>query len=281
MDLPVTVQQQGCEPSYMSTADTSDEQVISGFPHSCSAHVSDWLAANPSLNGVGSERVVPSSRSLPGSEILQIHRQEAFAGVGYEITKRTLDVAVRSVALIILSPVFAVAALAIKLCDRGPVMFSQVRVGRDGHTFRCFKFRSMNVDADGLQAKLAAKSDHSDLRTFKMADDPRITPVGRFLRRFSIDELPQMLNVLLGQMSLVGPRPPLPHEVALYTNSDLGRLAVRPGLTCIWQVSGRSRIPFPEQLAMDLEYIRRRSLFVDLRLILQTFPAVLTGDGAA
>lgn len=199
----------------------------------------------------------------------------------YAVAKRAIDVVLSLTALILLSPVFLVAAIAIKWHDGGTVFFSQQRVGRDQRHFSCFKFRSMVVNAQSLQQQLLDQSEHDDPRTFKMANDPRITPAGRVLRRFSIDELPQILNVLLGQMSIVGPRPPLPSEVALYNESDLQRLIVKPGLTCIWQVSGRSRLPFPEQVRMDLQYIRTRSVAGDLKLILQTIPAVIGGDGAS
>ncbi len=199
----------------------------------------------------------------------------------YGVSKRTLDVILSGLAIIVLSPIFLLAALAVKLWDGGPVLFSQDRVGEGGRTFRCLKFRSMVLNAQELQESLMAKSEHSDPRTFKMSNDPRITAPGKILRRFSIDELPQIFNVLMGQMSIVGPRPPLPREVSLYTESDLRRLAVKPGLTCIWQVSGRSRLPFPEQVKMDVEYIQRRSLALDLIIIAKTIPAVLGGDGAA
>lgn len=198
----------------------------------------------------------------------------------YPIVKRAFDISVSLLALVVLSPLILAAALAVKLYDGGPVLFSQQRVGKGGRLFRCFKFRSMVVNAEALQRKLAAESVHADPRTFKMARDPRVTPVGRFLRRFSIDELPQVWNVLTGEMSIVGPRPPLPSEVALYSEQDFQRLGVKPGLTCIWQVSGRSRLPFPEQVRMDVEYIRRQSLLLDAAIIVRTIPAVLGGDGA-
>ena len=198
----------------------------------------------------------------------------------YQGSKRAIDVALSLLAIVLLSPILCFAALMIKLYDRGPVFFSQDRVGKDGRTFHCYKFRSMILNAEALQKSLMANSEHADPRTFKIADDPRITPPGRILRRFSIDELPQILNVFLGEMSIVGPRPPLPHEVKLYSDSDWQRLSVKPGLTCIWQVSGRSRLPFPEQVKLDVDYIRRQSLALDLSIIVRTIPAVLTGDGA-
>ena len=139
----------------------------------------------------------------------------------------------------------------------------------------------MIVNAEAMRTTLIHQNEHSDQRTFKIMNDPRVTPPGRILRRFSVDELPQLINVLRGEMSIVGPRPPLPSEVALYSAYDFQRLAVKPGLTCIWQVSGRSRLAFPNQVKLDIEYIRRRSLKTDLAIILKTFPAVLNGDGAA
>lgn len=202
-------------------------------------------------------------------------------GVAYAAIKRLLDVFVAAFLLITFSPLILLVCVAIKLTDGGAVLFSQTRVGRNGRLFRCFKFRSMVVNAEELKSQLAALNDHDDPRTFKMANDPRITRVGVLLRRFSIDEFPQVVNVLMGDMSLVGPRPPLPDEVAMYDRHDRRRLEVKPGLTCIWQVSGRSRISFPEQVNMDIDYIRRRSLLFDLKLIAKTVPVVISGDGAS
>lgn len=200
----------------------------------------------------------------------------------YSIVKRILDIGISFLALVLFLPLLATVAIAIRLYDGGPIFFCQDRVGKNGRVFRFWKFRSMVVNAQSLHADLAANNnEHEDPRTFKMANDPRVTPVGRFLRRFSLDEFPQLINVLLGDMSIVGPRPPLPTEVELYSPSDFQRLAVTPGLTCIWQVSGRCRLPFPEQVRMDIEYIRRRSLLLDLAIVMKTVPAVLSGDGAA
>lgn len=220
--------------------------------------------------------------SLYGSELMSLGFGPASVvrTVVYLSSKRIIDVLLSLVAIVLLSPACLVAAVMIKLHDRGPVFFTQERVGKGGRRFRCVKFRSMIQNAQSLQRSLTAESQHADPRTFKIANDPRITPPGRILRRFSIDELPQILNVFLGQMSIVGPRPPLPLEVALYSDSDFQRLAVKPGLTCTWQVSGRSRLPFPEQVKLDLDYIQRRSFLLDLALIARTVPAVLSGDGA-
>jgi lipopolysaccharide/colanic/teichoic acid biosynthesis glycosyltransferase len=197
------------------------------------------------------------------------------------VAKRTLDLLLVLPALLLLAPLVALIALAIRLQDGGPVLFWQRRVGRHGVEFDFPKFRSMRVDAEAVRARLLAANQHgADGVTFKMKRDPRITPVGRLLRRTSLDELPQLWCVLRGEMSLVGPRPPLPAEVARYTLADRERLSVTPGLTCIWQVNGRSEVPFPRQVQMDLEYIRRPGLWSDLKLLLKTLPAVLRGRGA-
>jgi lipopolysaccharide/colanic/teichoic acid biosynthesis glycosyltransferase len=198
-----------------------------------------------------------------------------------QFLKRALDIAVVLPAFLILSPLLAAVAIAIKLHDRGPVLFWQRRVGRDGREFAFPKFRSMCVDAEAVRAKIEAANQHgADGVTFKMKRDPRITPVGRIIRRTSIDELPQLWCVFKGEMSLVGPRPPIPKEVARYSLADRARLSVTPGLTCIWQVSGRSEIPFPEQVRMDVRYIREQSLAKDVKLLLATIPAVIRGKGA-
>ena len=195
--------------------------------------------------------------------------------------KQALDLLVVVPALLLLSPLFGVVALAIRCHDGGPALFWQRRVGRDGVDFAFPKFRSMRVDAEAARLALAASNQHgADGVTFKMQRDPRITPVGRLIRRFSIDELPQLWCVLRGTMSLVGPRPPLLGEVARYTLADRQRLAVTPGLTCIWQVNGRSEVPFAQQVQMDLDYIRKPSLWADILLLLKTLPAVIRGRGA-
>ena len=161
------------------------------------------------------------------------------------------------------------------------MLYWQQRVGLDGRVFSFPKFRSMRMDADAVRLQLLARNQHgSQGVTFKMRHDPRITRVGRFIRRTSIDELPQLWSVARGDMSLVGPRPPLRSEVEHYTQADRERLAVVPGLTCIWQVSGRSEIPFPQQVQMDIEYIRQRSLGTDIALLARTVPAVIKGRGA-
>ena len=198
----------------------------------------------------------------------------------YNATKRAIDIVAAAIGLAVLSPLMILVALLIKLQDGGPILFHQTRVGRLGRPFRFYKFRSMVVNAEALKARLAADNRHGDHRSFKMSHDPRITTIGRIIRRLSIDELPQLYNVLIGDMSLVGPRPSTDDEVSLYSEYDRTRLMVKPGLTCIWQVSGRSQIGFEDQLLLDLEYIERRSFWFDMALIFRTFPAVLGGRGA-
>ncbi len=196
------------------------------------------------------------------------------------IVKRTIDILVSSVLLLLLSPLLVLAGLAIKLDSRGPVFFRQRRVGLNGRTFILLKFRSMVDGAETMLAELRAQNEMTG-PVFKLKNDPRLTRVGKFLRRYSMDELPQLTNVLRGHMSLVGPRPPLPEEVSLYRREHRKRLSMRPGLTCTWQVSGRNDIPdFDEWARLDLEYIDHWSLGNDFKLLLQTIPAVLSGSGA-
>jgi lipopolysaccharide/colanic/teichoic acid biosynthesis glycosyltransferase len=168
----------------------------------------------------------------------------------------------------------------VKLHDRGPILFWQQRVGQWGREFPFPKFRSMVVNAEALKASLMAQNEHKNGVTFKMKRDPRITPIGGFMRKTSIDELPQLLCVLSGDMSLVGPRPPVPQEVARYTLADRRRLDVKPGLTCYWQVEGRGDIGFAQQVDLDVRYVNSQSFWLDLLLLLKTVPAVLVGKGA-
>lgn len=194
--------------------------------------------------------------------------------------KRALDIVASSIFLILGAPLFALIALLIKLEDGGPIFFAQTRVGKFGRLFKMFKFRSMHVNAEARLQELLAKNHHKDGITFKIKDDPRITKVGKWLRKLSFDELPQFFNVLRGDMSLVGPRPPVPREVALYTLRDRRRLAVTPGITCFWQIGGRAEIDFSGQVALDVEYIESQSFWTDLVILLKTVPAVLCSKGA-
>ena len=199
---------------------------------------------------------------------------------GSLIFKRFMDIAMTLVCVILGSPVFLLTAILVKVTSPGPIIFSQVRVGKYGRHFKFYKFRSMYIDAEARKAELLKHNESGDGVIFKMKHDPRITPVGRFIRKFSIDELPQLFNVLLGDMSLVGPRPPLPQEVKSYTIEERKRLNITPGITCIWQVSGRSELPFHKQMALDKEYIASRSTWKDFVILLKTVPAILTGKGA-
>ncbi|MES2705515.1 MAG: sugar transferase [Verrucomicrobiota bacterium] len=206
------------------------------------------------------------------------------------LLKRLLDVSVAGIMLLALSPLLLLTAWMVRR-DGGPVFFKQVRVGHGGREFGMLKFRSMVVNAEAALKDLLARNEKQDGVTFKMKDDPRITKVGKIIRRTSVDELPQLINVLRGEMSLVGPRPPLPREVALYSQEDRRRLLATPGLTCLWQVGERSgklfeigdrnQIEFPEQVALDVRYIESQSVMKDLVILLKTVPAVLLGKGGA
>ncbi len=199
---------------------------------------------------------------------------------GSYLVKRVLDVAASAILLVLLMPVFLSVALAIRLEDPGPILFKQKRVGRWGALFTMWKFRSMYTDAEERKKELMAQNEMEGGVIFKMKDDPRVTKVGRIIRKTSIDELPQLWNVLKGDMSLVGPRPPVPQEVDEYSLADRRRLEVIPGITCIWQVSGRSDIPFDQQVELDVQYIQSQSFWTDIKILLKTVPALLFGVGA-
>lgn len=204
---------------------------------------------------------------------------KALDSAGYVVLKRLIDIVGASIGLILLSPFMLIAMLLVWLEDRGSTIFRQERVGLNGETFMIYKIRTMVQDAEARLAEVAAMNHHDDHRTFKAKDDPRLLKVGKLLRKYSIDEFPQLLNVLSGEMSLVGPRPPVPREVDLYDASDYIRLAVKPGLTCYWQISGRSTIPFKQQVQLDRRYIRESSTRVDLAIMAKTVPAMLFGTG--
>lgn len=194
--------------------------------------------------------------------------------------KRIMDVTLAGIGLVLLSPLLLATALIIKVTDWGPVFYSQPRIGRYGKEFAAYKFRSMGVDADSQVETAAAMSHHADSISFKVKNDPRVTWIGKFIRKASIDELPQLANVVKGDMSLVGPRPHVHREVDQYTLRDRKRLDVLPGITCIWQISGRADIPFDRQLEMDLDYIQTQSLWTDIKILFKTVPAVLLAKGA-
>ncbi len=197
----------------------------------------------------------------------------------YSIVKRVFDFIASLLFLVLFFWVFLAIAIAIKLDDGGPVLYISTRVGRFGKEFRFYKFRSMNADAED-QIKDLEKYNEQSGHLFKIKDDPRITRVGRFLRRTSLDELPQIFNILKGDISFVGPRSPIPREVAKYTPEARQRLSIIGGLTCYWQISGRSMIDFDGMLALDERYMRERGVLTDLKILFLTIPAVIRGDGA-
>ena len=218
-----------------------------------------------------------AARRSPRRHLYLHHRSQSKPG--QLAVKRLLDIAVSAVALVLLLPLFALVAATIKAASRGPVFFTQVRLGQNGRPFRILKFRSMVVNAEALQADIASSNERAG-PVFKMFADPRVTRIGAFLRKFSIDELPQLLCVLRGDMSLVGPRPAIPAEVACYEQWQLRRLCVRPGLTGSWQVrADRHAVPFSQWMKLVLQYIDQWSLGRDLALIWQTVPVVFMGKG--
>lgn len=196
------------------------------------------------------------------------------------MTKRAFDFTASLMLLTLLTPLYGLIALLVKLEDGGPVIFEQTRVGQFGREFKMFKFRSMCLDAEQRLQELLCRNRHATGVTFKIQDDPRITRVGRWLRKFSLDELPQIYNVLIGDMSLVGPRPPLPREVRKYSLADRRRLAALPGITCVWQISGRSEIDFAGQVNLDVRYIENQDFWMDVKILALTLPAVVRAKGA-
>lgn len=266
------------------------DEVIFAMPLKRIDHVVDYIAF--------AEEVGVNVRVLPDWQIQKMMYQpeiasvqiETFVGIptltlssvprkGFELfLKAVIDRSAALIGLTLLAPFFALAALLIKLESRGPVFFRQQRSGLNGRVFTMYKFRSMVCDAEARRADLE-QANEMDGPVFKMAKDPRITRIGSFLRRTSLDELPQLINVARGEMSLVGPRPPLPQEVQAYEPWQRRRLSMKPGLTCIWQVSGRNDISFEQWMKLDLEYIDKWSLWFDLQLLAKTVPAVLLGTG--
>jgi len=197
-----------------------------------------------------------------------------------DLTKRVLDLIVSSIALVALSPLCALTAIAIKFDSKGTVFFSQTRIGKNGIPFKFWKFRSMCVDAESKLDQMGHTNEMEGGVLFKIKDDPRITRVGKYIRKYSIDELPQLWNVIVGDMSLVGPRPCLERELVQYAVSDLKRLDVLPGITGEWQISGRSDSSFREQVDLDITYVYERNFMQDIRILLKTIPVVVSGSGA-
>jgi exopolysaccharide biosynthesis polyprenyl glycosylphosphotransferase len=229
----------------------------------------------PALTDISAQRL--DVRPVAGLPLVDVARPQAIAAARW--IKRTWDAAGAAVLLLLASPVMALVALAIKIEDGGPVLFRQTRVGLRGEDFQCLKFRSMVMDAEARLAELAAANEGSG-PLFKMTQDPRITNVGRFIRRFSLDELPQLWNALRGDMSLVGPRPALPSEVAQYDSDTRRRLDVRPGLTGLWQVSGRSNLSWEDTVRLDLYYVDNWSLIQDVMILFRTAKAIVGSSGA-
>jgi exopolysaccharide biosynthesis polyprenyl glycosylphosphotransferase len=222
-------------------------------------------------------------------EIVRVGPAESVRPPTYLAVKRQFDLVAAGLMLLVLSPLLLAIALLVHFTSPGPILFRQERVGEGGRRFWMLKFRSMRSEASSDPHRefavayiqgLAAKQRAADGSLYKLASDPRVTPIGRILRKLSLDELPQLWNVLRGEMSLVGPRPPLPYEVEQYQPEHLGRLAAKPGITGLWQVSGRSRTTFDEMVALDLEYIHRCSFALDAWILVRTIPVVLFGDGA-
>lgn len=213
------------------------------------------------------------------SKAVSLNKKQIKSRFMYHSIKRIFDFMAAICGVIILSPVMLVIAILIKVEDHGPVFYKQVRVGKNGKTFKMYKFRSMFVNADQMLAKLKEQNDVEG-PMFKMRDDPRVTKIGHFIRKHSLDELPQFLNVIKGDMSLVGPRPPLPSEVAEYSDYDKQRLYVTPGCTGLWQATERNEVGFNEMVQLDIQYIQRASFMFDLWIIWKTVEIIIKPNGS-
>jgi lipopolysaccharide/colanic/teichoic acid biosynthesis glycosyltransferase len=276
--------------------DESDSQVLAHVVHSRPVSNQRWSIGcmwaveleEGDLLSVGANRQLAGSsdqRTWARFEVtreITYQRASPASSFCHSVIKRGCDIVLSLLGLVMLAPLLAVVAVLIKLTDRGPILYWHSRVGRWGNHFWFPKFRSMIVQADKtrLREQLAGLNHHKEGPTFKMKVDPRVTWIGRIIRRCSIDELPQLWSVLRGHMSLVGPRPALPREVAQYSLHDRRRLEVMPGLTCLWQVRGRGDLPFALQVELDIEYIENQSLWMDFKIMLLTIPAVVSGKGA-
>jgi exopolysaccharide biosynthesis polyprenyl glycosylphosphotransferase len=234
------------------------------------------LLVAPGLTDVAGPRV--NIRAVSGLPLIHV-AEPGFTGWG-QLAKRIFDTVVAGVSLLLASPLLVALALTVRFSSSGPVLFRQVRIGKDGREFVMYKFRSMYADAETRLTELRCLNDHGESVLFKMREDPRVTRVGKVLRRYSLDELPQLVNVVRGQMSLIGPRPPLPGEVARYAHSVHRRLLVKPGLTGLWQVSGRSDLNWEETVRLDLYYVENWSVTLDAEILVRTVWAVLRGSGA-
>ena len=235
------------------------------------------IVATPTYND---RRCAERNRDEEAQIVLESHQFDVVEYSAMAVAvKRVFDTTLSLLGLIALSPVFLVIALLVKITSKGPVFYAQKRVGKGGRVFNFYKFRSMVINADEIKKTLMAQNEATG-PIFKMKHDPRITTVGRFIRKYSLDELPQLFNVLKNDMSLVGPRPPIPEEVRKYKKWQTQRLSIQPGITCIWQTSGRSRIGFEDWVRMDIYYIKNWSLWLDIKLLFKTIKTVVTADGA-
>lgn len=221
-------------------------------------------------------REIPKGVLIDRSNMRAVYERKSLV---YKFFKRFLDILLSGAALVCLSPVFLVTAIAIKLEDGGPAFFTQPRAGKDMKPFKMYKFRSMYVNADEKLRDLLKDNEQTG-HAFKIKNDPRITKVGKFIRKVSIDELPQLINIIKGDMSIVGPRPILTWQMEECSDYEKQRLIVRPGLTCYWQIGGRANIEWDEWVELDLDYIRDMSLWTDIKMIVKTVPAVFESEGA-
>ncbi len=242
------------------------------------------MAGNPFPSTTGSERAgsVQGTGTDGVGKILSIEDLISFPicdSWHYRLSKRLLDIVFSATGILLFLPLMLPLAILIRLESNGPIFFRQIRVGRNRRHFVCFKFRSMVHDAEFLKEDIGYMNEAKGAM-FKIRNDPRITPLGRFLRRSSLDELPQLFNVFKGDMSIVGPRPQIPSEVEEYEPWHYRRLEVTPGITCLWQVSGRSSIGFDEWMRLDMEYVKLRSFLFDIKILLQTLPAIIARRGA-
>lgn len=221
-------------------------------------------------------RTLIKTTAADRSNMRAVYQQKSLM---YKFVKRLSDILLSGIALVCLSPVFLVTAIAIKLEDGGPAFFIQPRAGKDMKAFKMYKFRSMYVNADEKLAELLKDNEQTG-HAFKIKNDPRITKVGKFIRKVSIDELPQLINIMKGDMSIVGPRPILPWQMEECNEYEKQRLIVQPGLTCYWQIGGRANIKWEEWVELDLDYIQNMSLWTDIKMIVKTIPAVFDSEGA-
>jgi exopolysaccharide biosynthesis polyprenyl glycosylphosphotransferase len=272
--VPLAVQQFGADTVAVLSCPEMDGRRLRELAWELEKTGTDLCVAPALLDVAGPRTTI---RPVAGLPLLHVDHAELTGGK--QVLKGVFDKVSAALGLILLAPVFAAIAVAIRATDRGPVLFRQTRVGRDGHCFTLYKFRTMVVGAEQQKA-LLMESNEVDGALFKMRRDPRITQVGGHLRRWSLDELPQLINVLRGDMSLVGPRPALPDETARYGHHMRRRLAVKPGITGLWQVSGRSDLVWEEAVRLDLRYVENWSLALDLQILWKTGSAVFHGSGA-